>query len=107
MSYSHKELKGKTAAQLKEIAAGIEHDAVKGYTQMNKDHLIRSICTALGIHIHEHHEEVGVDRSALKSKIRALKKERDKILEGDDRKQLKAIRHRIKEYRKKLRKALD
>ena len=107
MSYTLKELKGKTAAQLKEIAAGIENEAVKGYTQMNKEHLIKAICAALGIHIHEHHDVKGVDRPGLKSKIRALKKERDKILHDSDRKQLKAIRHRIKEYRKKLRKAID
>jgi len=107
MSYTLKELKAKTAVQLKEIAAGIENDAVKGYTQLNKEHLIKAICAALGIHIHEHHDVKGVDRPGLKSKIRALKKERDKILESTDRKQLKAIRHRIKEYRKKLRKAID
>jgi hypothetical protein len=29
------ELKHKTVAQLREIAAGIEHDAVKGRTQLN------------------------------------------------------------------------
>jgi hypothetical protein len=107
MAYTLKELKGKTAAQLKEIAAGIDHEAVKGHTQMNKEHLIKAICAALGIHIHEHHDIKGVDRSGLKSKIRALKKERDKILHGEDRKQLKSLRHRIKEYRKKLRKAID
>lgn len=107
MAYTLKELKLKTAVQLKEIAAGIDHEAVKGHTQMNKEHLIKAICTALGIHIHEHHDEAGVDRSGLKLKIRALKKERAKVLEGGDRKQLKAIRHRIKEYRKKLRKAID
>jgi len=107
MTYTLKELKLKTAVQLKEIAAGIDHEAVKGHTQMNKDQLIKAIGTALGIHVHEHHDVKGVDRSSLKSKIRTLKKERDKILEGEDRKQLKSIRHRIKEYRKKLRKAID
>ena len=107
MTYTLKELKLKTAVQLKEIAAGIDHEAVKGHTQMNKDHLIKAIGTALGIHVHEHHDVKGVDRSSLKSKIRTLKKEREKILEGEDRKQLKSIRHLIKEYRKKLRKAID
>ncbi len=34
MAYTFKELKEKTAAELKEIAKGIEHEAVKGYTQM-------------------------------------------------------------------------
>ncbi|HEY9432235.1 MAG TPA: hypothetical protein VI260_12305 [Blastocatellia bacterium] len=31
----YEELKHKTVAQLREIAAGIEHDAVKGHTQLN------------------------------------------------------------------------
>jgi hypothetical protein len=39
---SFEELKHKTVAQLREIAAGIEHDAVKGYTQLNKEHLNKS-----------------------------------------------------------------
>jgi hypothetical protein len=106
MSYTLKELKGKTAAQLKEIAASIENEAVKGYTQMNKEHLIKAICNALGIHIHEHLEVKGLDRSGLKAKIKTLKKERDKVLEARDHKQLKVIRHHIKEYKKKLRKAV-
>ena len=32
---AYEELKHKTVAQLREIAAGIEHDAVKGRTQLN------------------------------------------------------------------------
>jgi hypothetical protein len=31
----YEELKHKTVAQLREIAAGIERDAVKGHTQLN------------------------------------------------------------------------
>jgi hypothetical protein len=31
----YEELKHKTVAQLREIAAGIEHDAVKGRTRLN------------------------------------------------------------------------
>ncbi len=106
MSYTLKELKGKTAAQLKEIAGGIQHDAVQGHTQMNKEHLIKAICTALGIHMHEHVEVKGLDRSGLKIKIRSLKKERDKALAGHDHASLKILRHHIKEYKKKLRKAV-
>jgi hypothetical protein len=106
MAHTLKELKSKTAAQLKEIAAGIDHEAVKGHTQMNKDHLIKAICTALGIHMHEHQEVKGLDRSGLKLKIRSLKKERDRMLEAKDHAKLKTIRHQIKEYKKKLRKAV-
>ncbi|HFE64278.1 MAG TPA: hypothetical protein ENK14_07685, partial [Caldithrix sp.] len=53
MTYTFKELKKKTAAELKEIAAGIEHEAVQGYTQLNKEHLIEAICKALNIDMYE------------------------------------------------------
>ncbi|MFQ5822851.1 MAG: hypothetical protein ACE5JB_02220 [bacterium] len=43
MAYTFKELKEKTAVQLKEIAKGIDHEAVKGYSQMHKDRLLKAI----------------------------------------------------------------
>ena len=55
MAYTHHELKHKTLAELRDIAKDIEHDAVKGYTQLNKEHLVVAICNALNIDIHEHH----------------------------------------------------
>ena len=106
MAYTFKELKGKTAAQLKEIAAGIEHEAVQGYTQLNKDHLIKAICTALGIDMHEHHEVKGVNKTSIKAKIREAKKQRDKALEDRNSKELQQARKRIKNLKKTLRKAM-
>lgn len=106
MAHTFKELKSKTAAQLKEIAAGIDHEAVKGHTQMHKDHLLKAICTALGIDAHEHHEVKGVDKMALKAKIRKLKKQRDGAIAAHDHKQLKALRRGIKTLKKKLRRAM-
>jgi hypothetical protein len=106
MSYTLKELKGKTAAQLKEIAGGIDHEAVKGFTQMNKDHLIKAICAALGIHMHEHVEVRGLDRGGLKARIRSLKRERDRAIAAKDAGLLKTLRHAIKEDKKRLRKAV-
>ena len=70
MAHTYHELKEKTVADLREIAKGIEHEAVEGATQMNKDHLLKALCTALGIDMHEHHEVVGVDKAAIKVKIR-------------------------------------
>ena len=106
MDYTYEDLKKKTVAQLKEIAKGIEHEAVKGYTQLNKDHLLTAVCKALGIEAHAHHEVVGVDKAGIKKQIRELKKERDKALEGKDRKQLKAVRTEIKALKRKLRRAM-
>ena len=61
--------KALTIWDLREIAKGIDHEAVKGYTQMNKDHLLPALCKALGIeyHKHPHHEAVGIDKPKLKA----------------------------------------
>ena len=105
MEHTFKELKHTTLSDLKQIAKDIDHEAVKGYTQMNKDHLLKAICTALNIEMHEHHEVVGVDKANIKSKIKELKIKRDKILQEHDSKKLKAVRKEIKKLKNQLRKA--
>jgi hypothetical protein len=106
MPYTFHDLKVKTVAELREIAAGIEHEAVKGHTQMHKDHLIQAICTALKIDMHEHHEVRGLEKSGIKAQIRALKKERDELLGTHDPKKLKLVRAKIAKLKHKLRKAM-
>lgn len=106
MSYSFKELKHMTVAQLREIAAGIEDEAVKGYTQFNKEHLLEAICKALHIEMHEHHEIVGLDKSKIKAQIRQLKKERDQAIESKDYPKLISARKQIKKLKKELRKSI-
>jgi len=105
MAHSYKELKEKTLAELKEIAKGMDHEAVKGYSQMNKDHLFAAICKALDIPMHEHHEVKGIDKKELKKQIKELKKKRDKVLKTHDHKKLKQVRQQIKKLKKTLRKA--
>jgi hypothetical protein len=105
MEHTFKELKHSTVAQLREIASGIEHDAVQGYTQLNKDHLLEAICKALNIDMYEHHEVVGIDKSKIKAEIKVLKKDRDKFLEAQNHKELKRVRMEIKKFKNKLRKA--
>jgi hypothetical protein len=105
MPHSYEELKAKTVEELREIAKGLEHDAVQGYTQMNKDHLLPALCKALGIDTHVHHAVVGVDKGALKKRIKSLKGERDKALEAHDRQQLKQIRRQIHRLKRRIRAA--
>ena len=62
MAFTYEQLKHKTLAELREIAKGSEHEAVQGYTQMNKEHLVVALSKALGIQ-HEHHDVVGIDKS--------------------------------------------
>src|SRR5256885_5076548 len=85
MAHTFPELKSKPLAELREIAAGIEHEAVKGYTQLNKDHLLAALCKALNIDMHVHHEVKGVDKTVIKTKIGEWQKKRDEALAAKDR----------------------
>ena len=105
MAYTHHELKHKTLAELRDIAKGIEHEAVQGYTQLNKEHLVVAICKALNIDIHEHHEVVGIDKAAIKSRIKALKVKRAAALEAHDHANLKRARRSIHRLKRQIHKA--
>jgi len=94
-----------TVAQLREVAADIEHDAVHGYTTMHKEDLLKALCTALGIETHVHHDVVGIDKSTIKARIRELKVDRDKALDSGDGKELKRIRRQIHRLKRKIHKA--
>ncbi len=99
MAYTFDELKGKTVVELREIAAGLHEDAVKGYTQLNKEHLLELLCKVLHVPMHAHHVVVGVDKTSIKQQIRELKKTRDAALAAHDPDQLKIVRrtiHRLK-----------
>ena len=104
MPYTIEELKHKTLADLRDIAKGIEHDAVQGYTQMNKQHLIAGLAKALGIQ-HEHHDVVGVDKSGIKARIRELKTQREAALAAHDHAQLKVVRRTIHRLKRRIHKA--
>jgi hypothetical protein len=105
MTHTFEELKHKTVAEMREIAKGIEHEAVQGASQMNKDHLLKALCTALNIEMHEQHKVVGIDKVAIKTKIRSLKKKRDDALTSKDRTQLKKALRQIHHLKREIRKA--
>jgi hypothetical protein len=107
MAHTYEELKGKTIDELREIAKGIEHEAVKGYTQMNKEHLLPALCKALGIeyHKHPHHAAVGIDKGKLKARMHALRAEKAKAIEGGDNKKLKALRREYHRLNRRIRAA--
>ncbi len=102
--YTFEQLKHRTVADLREIAKGIDHEAVKGYTQMNKEHLLVAISNALGIK-HEHHDVVGVDKAAIKARIKELKKKREEALSVHDNAQLKVVRRTIHRLKRRIHKA--
>jgi len=106
MAFTYHELKDKTIGQLRDIAKDLKHEAVQGYTQLNKDHLLVALCTALGIPLHEHHDAAGIDKAALKAKMRALKKEREAALTAGDGEKLKALRRSIHGLNRQIKKHL-
>jgi hypothetical protein len=105
MAYTHNELRHKTLAELRDIAKDIEHEAVQGYTQLNKDHLVVAICKALNIEMHAHHEVVGIDKASIKSRIKELKQKRGSAIAAHDHTQLKAVRRRIHRLKRQIHKA--
>lgn len=106
MTHTYEELKHKALAELREIAAGIEHEAVQGYTQLNKDHLLVALCTALGIDMKAHKEVKGIDKVAVKSRIKEWKAKRDAALAAHDRKALKVALDQIHHLKRTMRKAM-
>ena len=107
MAHTYDELKGKTIDELREIAKGVENEAVQGYTQMNKEHLLPALCKALGIdyHKHPHHAASGIDKGKLKARMHALKAEKAKAIEAADRPKLKALRREYHRLNRKIRAA--
>jgi len=104
MAFTIEELKHKTVAELREIAKGSEHEAVQGYTQMNKEHLIGALAKALGIQ-HTHHDVVGVDKASIKARIRELKVKRQAALDAHNNAELKTVRRTIHRLKRQIHKA--
>jgi hypothetical protein len=106
MAYTYDELHKKTVEDLRDIAKGTGHEAVQGYTQMNKEHLLPALCKALGIEPRAHRPAaVAVDKSGVKSKLRQLRAERDKALAAHDGERLKQIRRERHRLNRRLRSA--
>ena len=93
MAYTYHDLKGKTIQELRDIAKGVENqDAVQGYSQMNKDHLLPALCTALGIDAHIHHAAHGEAKTAARARMKELRALRQQALDAHDHPALHAIR---------------
>ena len=101
-TYTMHDLKGKTIEELREIAKGVENqDAVQGYSQLNKQHLLPALAKALGIQ--DHHDVTGIDKLAIKAKMRELKKQRDAAESAHDGAKLKSIRRHIHSLNRQIR----
>ena len=103
MAYTYHELKEKTIQELRDIAKDVQQDAVQGFSQMNKDHLLPALCKALGIDMHEHYTVSGIDKPAIKAKMRELKRKKDAALETGDHGLLKQVRRQIHGLNRQIR----
>ncbi len=104
MAFTIEELKHKTVAELRVIAKGTDQEIVQGYTQLNKEHLITALAQALGLQ-HTHHDVVGVDKAAIKAKIRELKVKRQAALDAHNHEDLKSVRRTIHRLKRQIHKA--
>jgi hypothetical protein len=84
VAHTYEELKKKTVAELRELAASLQHEAVQGYTQLNKDHLLPALCKALGIEAHEHHAAVAAEKTMIKTQMREIKAAAEKARAAGD-----------------------
>jgi hypothetical protein len=104
MAYTYQELKGKTIQDLREIAKSVEaHEAVQGYSQMNKDHLLPALCKALGVDAHGHRAARGIDKPAIKAKMRELRETRSAAIAERDHATLKIVRRHIHHLNRQIR----
>lgn len=94
-----------TVAELREIALGLEREELKGVSTMHKEKLLPLLCKALGVEI-PHHHVVGIDKTTIKQKIRALKVQRDEAIRAGKRDELQRIREQIHALKRELRKYL-
>jgi len=102
MAYTFSELKKKNVTQLREVA---KEAGITGYTQLNKEHLLETICKTLNIDMYVHHQVKGIDKAAIKMEIKKLKKERDGFIQDKKNNELKQVRQKIKKLKNKLRSA--
>lgn len=103
MAHTYEELRGKTVDELRGIAKTLDHEAVKGATQMNKEHLLPALCKALGIDTHIHHHVEGIDKATIKAKMKELKKQRAAAIEAHDPERLKNVRRHIHHFNRQIR----
>jgi DNA-binding IclR family transcriptional regulator len=106
MAHTYEELSKLTVADLRDIAKDLDHEAVQGATQMNKEHLLPALCKALGIETHAHHVVVGIDKPAIKAKIRQLKSQRGEAIKTKDHAKLRRVRRRVHRLKRRIRQHL-
>lgn len=99
--HTYEQLKGMTVAQLREIADGIQHEALAGHSTMHKEQLLPALCKALNIPIH--HAAAGSEKDRLKALMRKLKADRQQARAKKDHAQAAGLQRAIHVLEHKLR----
>ena len=106
MDHTWEELHKTPVKKLRDIAEGLgDHDELHGYLTMHKEALVPALCHVLGIEDHAHHEVVGVNKAAIKARIRELKAQRDEAQAAGDSVQAQRTRRKIHRLKRTLHKA--
>jgi hypothetical protein len=103
MAHTYESLKKMTVAELRTLAQGLEHEAVQGSSQLNKEHLLPALCQALGIDAHEHHAAHGELKAQGKARMRELKTRRAQAIADGDHEVLRDIRREYHHINHRLR----
>ena len=107
MAYTYEQLSEMNVTQLRDIAKGIDHEAVHGFSTMHKEKLLPALCTALGIESHKHHMAAkGFDKASVKAEIRALKKQRNALVPKEHPREYREILRKIHEKKNVLRRMI-
>jgi len=98
------EIKKMTAVKLREIIAA-KYPEEKGLVGLKKEQLVDLLASKLGLDKHAH-GAVAIDKSAIKQRIRALKKQREELEKSGNKEKLREIRHAIHKQKHILRRAV-
>jgi len=96
------ELEQTKVTELREMAE--KYPDISGVAGKGKEELVDLLAEKLGIE-KPHLVAGGIDKRAIKTKIRELKAERDRVLEAKDAPQLKRVRRKLHRLRHQLRTA--
>jgi hypothetical protein len=100
-----KELEKLTVTKLREMAG--EYEDIKGASGMTKEQLLDLLCEKLGIDREVHHKvKAGVDRTALKKKLKEFKAQAAEASASGDKVMAQRFRRRAHHAKRRLRKAI-
>lgn len=99
------ELNKKRVADLRDMMKE-HHPTAQGVMSMKKEVLVQQVAEVLGIE-EPKKTVVGIDKTAVKGKISALKELRQKALESGDHADLRVQRRKIHRLKRHLRKATN